>query len=46
MLLKKFTNNKFWRESGVKGTLFTVGGNASAAVLMENSIKVPQKIKT
>ena len=47
MAIIKKTKDKCWRECEEKGTLgATLVGTQIGAAIMENSIEVPQKIKT
>ena len=41
--IKKFANNKCWRDCREKKPSYTVGGNANGTATMENSVQIPLK---
>ena len=44
-IIKKFTNNKYWRGCGEQGALLLLVGMYIGKAIMENSLEVPQKTK-
>ena len=44
-IIRKTTNNKYWQGCREKGTWYIVGGNEIGIAIMENSMKILQKIK-